>query len=56
MTADTPSTKAMKKTVKKFVTQAVKAPKSAGNPQKVAADRKAYRTGAHIAKARTAGR
>lgn len=54
MTAKTPSTKKTKKTVKKLVTAAA-VKKSAGNPEKIAADRKAYRTGAHTPKARTAG-
>jgi hypothetical protein len=59
MTKKTPATKATKKTVKKLVTQAaaavapvvVKAPvKSARNPQVIAAERRAYRNRAHIAK------
>jgi hypothetical protein len=49
MNTKTPATKAVKKSVKKNV-------KSAGNPEQVAIDRKAYRTGSHTPKARTAGR
>ena len=50
MTKKTPATKEIKKTVKKVIQ------KSAGNPEKIAADRKAYRTGRKLPKVRTAGR